>query len=222
MAAMTPKEFIQHLRDVYDEVISKRRFVYSEWFKEKGERLREAYRQLACAEWASSYVHADMLVRFKDLDTDLKTKVARQVWEEARHCKDVKALLKEISGEDFNVHEYSPVEELTQCFYEYYHNIDDPGAYFAAHNAAGERTALRMLEKVSAFASEAGMDSLARVAAKIVPEERFHVRLGEQVVEKYATTEERQRVLEKFFREGLDAHWNYTEGVYRKINSISE
>ena len=97
---------------------------------------------------------------------------------------------------------------------------DDPGAYFAAHNAAGERTALRMLEKVSAYAREVGMHSLARVAEKIVPEERFHVRLGEQVVEKYATTEERQKKLEEYFRSGLDAHWNYTEGVYRKINSM--
>ena len=220
MGAMTPKEFIQHLRKIYDETISKRKFVYAEWFKEKGDKLREAYRQLSCAEWASSWVHASLLERFPDLDTDIKIKVARQVWEEARHAKDVKSLLHEAFGEEFNIHEYSPVQEMTDCFYKYYYSINDPGAYFAAHNAAGERTALRMLEKVSAFARESGMTSLARVADKIVPEERFHVRLGEQVVEKYATTEERQKELEKYFRAGLDAHWNYTEGVYRKINSI--
>lgn len=221
MAAMTPKEFVLHLRNVYDETISKRKFVYSEWFKEKGNRLREGYRQLACAEWASSYVHATLLERFPDLDVDIKTKVARQVWEEARHCKDVKALLFEAFGEEFNVHEYSPVQELTDCFYKYYGGITNPGAYFAAHNAAGERTALRMLEKVSISAREAGMISLARVAEKIVPEERFHVRLGEQVVERYAITEENQKELEQYFRDGLDAHWNYTTGVYAKISGMS-
>ncbi len=220
MAAMTPKEFVQHLRKVYDDIISQRTFVYSEWFKETGDRLREAYRQLACAEYASSWVHATLLERFPELDLDIKIKVARQVWEEARHSKDVKSLLKEAFDEDFAMQDYTPVQELTDCFYGYYADIDDPGAYFAAHNAAGERTALRMLEKVSAFARGAGMQSLARVADKIVPEERFHVRLGEQVVEKYATTEERQKKLEEYFRSGLDAHWNYTEGVYRKINSM--
>ena len=222
MAAMTPKEFIQHLRKVYDEIVSQRTFVYSEWFKESGDRLREAYRQLACAEYASSWVHATLLERFPDLDLDIKTKVARQVWEEARHCKDIKSLLKEAFDEDFALQDYTPVEEMTACFYEYYPSIDDPAGYFAAHNAAGERTALRMLERVSAFARELGMHSLARVADKIIPEERFHVRLGEQVVEKYATTEERQKKLEEYFRVGLDAHWNYTEGVYRKINSMEK
>ena len=221
MAVMTPKEFIQHLRKIYDDTISTRKFVYSEWFKEKGDRLKEAYRQLACAEWASSYVHASLLERFPEMDIAIKTKIARQVWEEARHCKDVKSLLHEAFGEEFNVHEYNAVQEMSDCFYKYYYSIDDPVAYFAAHNAAGERTALRMLEKVSIFAREAGMHSLARVAEKIVPEERFHVRLGEEVVEKYATTEERQKSLEQYFRDGLDAHWNYTEGVYAKINSMS-
>ena len=117
MAAMTPKEFVQHLRKVYDDIISQRTFVYSEWFKETGDRLREAYRQLACAEYASSWVHATLLERFPELDLDIKIKVARQVWEEARHSKDVKSLLKEAFDEDFAMQDYTPVQELTDCFY---------------------------------------------------------------------------------------------------------
>ncbi|MDP6088105.1 MAG: hypothetical protein QGF68_18985 [Nitrospinota bacterium] len=44
MAAMAPKTFVQHLRETYAETVSDRRFVYPEWFKETGDRLREAYR----------------------------------------------------------------------------------------------------------------------------------------------------------------------------------
>ena len=65
MSVMAPSQFVQHLRDTYSETVSDRRFVYPEWFKEKGERLREAYRQLACAYWASSEVHAKAQVRFE-------------------------------------------------------------------------------------------------------------------------------------------------------------
>ena len=65
MAAMDPKTFVQHLRETYAETVSDRRFVYPEWFKEKGGRLREAYRQLACAYWASTEVHAKAQARFE-------------------------------------------------------------------------------------------------------------------------------------------------------------
>ncbi len=221
MGAMAPSQFVQHLRDTYSETVSDRRFVYPEWFKEKGERLREAYRQLACAYWASSEVHAKAQVRFEwTLDINTKIRIARQIWEEARHCKDVMSLLKESFRENFEVDEYEPVQELTDCFYNYYGSIEDPGGYFAAHNAAGERTALHMLEEAATFARAAGMMGLARFAERIIPEERLHVRLGEEIVEKYAATEEDQKKLKQFFRDGLEAHWNYTEGVYRKISSI--
>jgi hypothetical protein len=218
---MEPKEFVQHLRETYAQTVSDRRFVYPEWFKEKGEKLREAYRQLACAYWASSEVHAKAQARFEQiLEINTKIKIARQVWEEARHCKDVKSLLKESFRENFDVEKYEPVQELTDCFYNYYGSIEDAGGYFAAHNAAGERTALHMLEEAAAYARAAGMASLARFAERIIPEERLHVRLGEEVVARYATTEDEQKKLEQYFRDGLEAHWNYTEGVYRKIAGL--
>jgi len=221
MAAMDPKTFVQHLRETYAETVSDRRFVYPEWFKEKGGRLREAYRQLACAYWASTEVHAKAQARFEwVLDIDSKIRIARQVWEEARHCKDVKVLLKEAFRENFEVDQYEPVPELTECFYTYYGAIEDPGGYFAAHNAAGERTALHMLEEAAAFARAGGNNRLARFAERIIPEERLHVRLGEEILAKYAVTEEDQKKLEKYFRDGLEAHWNYTEGVYRKIAAM--
>jgi hypothetical protein len=221
MAAKDPKAFVQSLRETYAETISDRRFVYPEWFKGTGEKLREAYRQLACAYWASSEVHAKAQSRFEwVLDIDTKIKIARQVWEEARHCKDVQVLLKEAFRENFEVENYEPVQELTDCFYNYYGTIDDPGGYFAAHNAAGERTALHMLEEAAAYARAGGMTSLARFAERIIPEERLHVRLGEEVVAMHAKTEQDQKKLETYFKDGLEAHWNYTEGVYRKIAGI--
>ena len=115
---------------------------------------------------------------------------------------------------------YEPVPELTDCFYTYYGAIEDPGGYFAAHNAAGERTALHMLEEAAAFARAGGNNRLARFAERIIPEERLHVRLGEEILAKYAVTEEDQTKLEKYFRDGLETHWNYTEGVYRKIAAM--
>lgn len=221
MAAMDPQDFVQHLRDIYTEAISDRRFVYPEWFKQKGDKLREAYRQLACAYWASSEVHAKAQARFERiLDIDTKIKLARQVWEEARHCKDVTRLLQESFRENFKADDYEPVPELTECFYDYYGNIDDPAGYFAAHNMAGERTALHMLEEAAAFARAGGMGSLARFAERIIPEERLHVRLGEEIVAAFATDEDAQERLEGYFKHGLEAHWNYTEGVYRKIASL--
>ena len=221
MAAMDPKAFVQHLREMYAETVSDRRFVYPEWFKETGDRLREAYRQLACAYWASSEVHAKAQARFEwVLDIDTKIRIARQVWEEARHSKDVKVLLKEAFRENFEVDQYEPVPELTDCFYTYYGAIEDPGGYFAAHNAAGERTALHMLEEAAVFARAGGNKSLARFAERIIPEERLHVRLGEEIVAKHANTEEDQKKLEQYFRDGLEAHWSYTEGVYRKIAAM--
>ena len=221
MGARAPKEFVQHLRNVYMETVSDRKFVYSEWFRESGNRLREAYRQLACAYWASAEVHAKAQVRFEwMLDINTKIKIARQVWEEARHCKDVKNLVKQTFDENFQVEEYEPVPELTECFYHYYLHIDEPGAYFAAHNAAGERTALYMLEESAATARSGGMEKFCQFAERIIPEERLHVRLGEVVIEQFAKTAEDQERLERFFREGLEAHWKYTEGVFRKISSM--
>ncbi|MEE9255536.1 MAG: hypothetical protein V3V56_00030 [bacterium] len=223
MASRTPKEFILHLREIYQLATSDRKFVYLECFnKETGNRLKEAYRQLACAYWASAEVHAAAQTRYEwKLDVNTKIKVARQVWEEARHCKDVKSLLKESFNENFDVKNYTPVQELTDCFFNFYNTIEDPGAYFAAHNAAGERTALFMLKEVANMGRLAGNERFASFAEKIIPEERLHVRLGEEIVEKYADTKENQERLERYFLDGLEAHWSYTEGVYRKINSMS-
>ena len=158
---------------------------------------------MACAYWASTEVHAKAQARFEwVLDIDSKIRIARQVWEEARHCKDVKVLLKEAFRENFEVDQYEPVPELTECFYAHYGAIEDPGGYFAAHNAAGERTALHMLEEAAAFARAGENNSLARFAERIIPEERLHVRLGEEILAKYAVTEEDQTKLEKYFRDG--------------------
>jgi len=222
MAAMDSRSFVQHLQNVYTEAVSDRRFIYAEWFKQKGDRLREAYRQLACAYWASSEVHAKAQARFEQvLRIDTKIKLARQVWEEARHCKDVTRLLKESFRENFKADDYEPVPELTKCFYDYYGNIEEVGGYFAAHNMAGERTALLMLEEAAVFARAESMGSLARFAEKVIPEERLHVRLGEEIVGEFAVDEDTQERLEEHFKKGLEAHWNYTEGVYQKITSLN-
>lgn len=221
MAVRTPDEFIQHLREIYGETISDRRFVYPEWFKEKGARLQEAYRQLACAYLASADVHAKQQTRFEwTLDVNTKIKLARQVWEEARHAKDVCTLLRDTFQESFQIKDHEAVPELKDCFYGFYFHIEDAGAYFAAHNAAGERTALYMLEEAAAQARATGQEKFAQFAEKVIPEERLHVRLGEEIVKKYAAEEADQERLEKFFRDGIDAHWKYTEAVYQKIGAI--
>ena len=223
MGARAPKEFVQHLRNVYmeDGLRSEVRLLgMVQRIREPAARGVSAARlrllgQRRGPRQGTGAVRVDAGHQHQNQDRPPRS------GRRPRHCKDVKTLIKHTFGESFEADDYEPVPELTECFYHYYLHIEEPGAYFAAHNAAGERTALYMLEELAATARSGRMEKFCQFAERIIPEERLHVRLGEVVIEQFAKTAEDQERLERFFREGLEAHWKYTEGVFRKISSMS-
>lgn len=120
--------------------------------------------------------------------------LCQQVADEGKHYKLITSHLRSF-GESLDG--WEPEPEWIEWVVEFYANGEDTLERIAAHNITGELGALQAFETLMPRIPE----GTQRILNKILPDEKFHVQLGRAVVERYATTVEKQeRVRERVFR----------------------
>ena len=116
--------------------------------------------------------------------------LCQQVADEGKHYKLLTSHLRS-HGQSLN--DWYPEPEWVEWVVEFYANGEDTLERIAAHNITGELGALQAFETLMPRIPE----STQRILNKILPDEKFHVQLGRAVVERYATTPEKQNRVRK-------------------------
>ncbi len=120
--------------------------------------------------------------------------LCQQVADEGKHYKLLTSHLRSFGQ---SLEDWEPEPEWVEWVVEFYANGEDTLERIAAHNITGELGALQAFETLMPRIPEATQ----RIINKILPDEKFHVQLGRMVVERYATTLEKQdRVRQRVFR----------------------
>ena len=134
-------------------------------------------------------------------EIDAKTVLAEQCADEIRHYNLIAERLKEL-GED--VSGFDPVAEGYSPLYQYLRGLRTTVERIAAGPFACEAVAEVRNAQFIAFCHSAGDPKTAKLYEDIVhPEEIVHHRRGREILEKYATTPERQALVATAMRSSL-------------------
>ncbi|MEJ2687646.1 MAG: rubredoxin, partial [Gammaproteobacteria bacterium] len=111
--------------------------------------------------------------------------LCRQVADEGRHCKLILSHLRSLGT---SMAGWQPEPEWVEWVTEFYANGEDTLARVAAHNITGELGTLNAFDGLLPRVPE----STRALLRKILPDEQFHIALGRTLVQRYATTAQRQ------------------------------
>lgn len=125
-------------------------------------------------------------------EIDMFALLAQQVRDEALHYQLHMKSLSKLGVQTLDDYKLEP--EWVEWIDEWYPTGDDTIERVAAHNVTGEIGAYKAFEEAYDLVPRFVQKTLDR----ILPDERFHVKLGKQCVIKYCITEEqRQRVRDR-------------------------
>ena len=120
-------------------------------------------------------------------EIDMFALLAQQVRDEALHYQLHMKSLSKLGVQTLDDYKLEP--EWVEWIDEWYPTGDDTIERVAAHNVTGEIGAYKAFEEAYDLVPRFVQKTLDR----ILPDERFHVKLGKQCVIKYCITEEQQQ-----------------------------
>lgn len=139
----------------------------------------QAYYEHAAARFIASWL-ADTPER------DVFVLLAQQVEDEALHYEYCMRALGR-RGVD-SIDDWVPEPEWEEWIDQWYPSGDDTIERVAAHNLTGELGACQAFEDIKPRLP----DDVVKTLERIIPDEHFHMRIGKQVIEKYAVTDDQQ------------------------------
>jgi 1,2-phenylacetyl-CoA epoxidase catalytic subunit len=120
-------------------------------------------------------------------EIDIFGMLAQQIRDEAVHYQlHMKSLSK--LGVD-TIEDYALEPEWIAWIDEWYPTGEDTIERVAAHNVTGELGAYKAFEEVYDLVPKFVQETIDR----IIPDEKFHMKLGKQCIKKYCVTEDQQR-----------------------------
>jgi uncharacterized ferritin-like protein (DUF455 family) len=122
-------------------------------------------------------------------DWEIKIALARQAGDEARHFQLVEQRMEELgfSMSDFKAPPLNPL-------FEFLRNLETPVEKIAAGLFTLESIAYRVNEHFMRFCEQLGDPKTVEIYQRFIqPDELHHHKLGQQLLEKYATTNEAQQ-----------------------------
>ena len=118
--------------------------------------------------------------------------LAQQIRDEAFHYQlHMKSLARLVVE---TIEDYALEPEWVAWIDQWYPTGDDTLELVAAHNVTGELGAYKSFEEVYDLVPSFAQETIDR----IIPDEKFHMKLGKQCIKKYCVTEDqRQRVRDR-------------------------
>jgi len=124
-------------------------------------------------------------------EIDIFGMLAQQIRDEAVHYQlHMKSLSK--LGVD-TIGDYQLEPEWVEWIDQWYPTGDDTIERVAAHNVTGELGAYKSFEQVYDLVPKFVQETIDR----IIPDEKFHMKLGKQCIKKYCITEDQQQRVRK-------------------------
>ncbi|MBI4482905.1 MAG: ferritin-like domain-containing protein [Acidobacteria bacterium] len=131
------------------------------------------------------------IVLLPDRDLDIKIMLADQITDELRHSRAFSERVKALGGNG-SLLEYQPSEEDLQMYRATY-DYEDPVEIAASLQIAGEPALNMILNRLAQIADE----TTARMIRQIQLDEGRHIKIGQLILQRHATTPEKQRRVEE-------------------------
>ena len=146
-------------------------------------------------------------------DPDLHVDIAKQISDEARHYKLYLGRLGEL-GESFDVRRHRPPDGWRRVF-KYLYKSGDPLVIAAGLNVTIEGAIVGRYDPDSYVEPDPGT---AKIIEEIRRDEPSHVQIGIKILERYATTERKQRLVETVIEHVI----SLTSNAARQLRSVME
>jgi hypothetical protein len=180
------------------------------------EGFRHKFHQLLYGEVETTDRMGKMLAEFPDLPWEMRMELAHQMWDEARHIEIVaKAVEEELGGELG----YGP----WTLVWWWMQNDEDPLRRIAVTNSWAEANLMHTLAQWRKEAEKRGYTRIAELADYLQADERTHVRLGTDWIQKLTEAEPRKRdELAAWGRKAIDRIQSFHASRYKQMPDPSE
>ncbi|MBF0278086.1 MAG: ferritin-like domain-containing protein [SAR324 cluster bacterium] len=164
--------------------------------------------EMEATELAAYWVHSTP-------EVDVKLGFSRQVGDEARHYHLIADRLHEM-GEDLSA--FDPLAAGYSPLFNYLKTLDHTVERVAAGQFTREAIALIKNEQFIELCRQQGDAKTAHLYEEIIqPDETYHQRLGKEVLEKYAKTEELQNQARQAAQKTLELAEELQQMAFRKM-----